>query len=419
MSIRVSRGSRLLVAAALAWLGLALCAQAAHATYGKVSVAKINSGGDPADTFSFHPTLTPSASDFTLKGGDSSSIYSIECNIDRPGKSGECSRWGYPTLKFTEQAKSGYTLTDITCRFTQGTSGYAGAVTTTSAVKPSSEVIKDLANGSVSLKIHWYEQVKCWFTNTKNTPPPTGTIKVTKKLLPAGDSGKFNLLIDGQVEAPSVGDGGTTGTKTVSLGAHTVGESAGVATSLSNYDATLSCAETAHGGGPDTDGTVLVAAGDAWECVITNTRKTTPPPPPEEPPTNEPPATPPTNEPPATPPTNTTPPQIKVSPARVVPGSAKMRGPRGCPRTNVVAATVTGKRIVKVTFYVDGRKVKTLTKAKGGAWKLPISVRKLGYGAHRVIAKVQFAKSSGTKAKTLRLSFSRCGGAAAQPKFTG
>jgi hypothetical protein len=405
MSIRASRGTRLLLAAAIAWLGLALCAQAAHATYGKVQVAKINSGGNPADTFTFHPSLTPSASDFTLKGGDSSSLYSIECNIDRPGHSGECSRWGYPTLKFTEVAKSGYTLTDITCRFTQGTSGYAGAVTTTSAIKPSSEVTKDLANGSVSLKVHWYEQVKCWFTNTKDTPPPppTGTIKVTKKLVPATDSGKFNLLIDGVAKATNVGDGGTTGTQTVNTGVHTVGESAGTGTSLSDYDSSLTCVDKAHGGAADNDGMVQVDAGDAWECVFTNTRKSTPPPPPNEPPTSTPPA------------------QIKVSPARVVPGSAKMKGPRVCTRSNAVAATVTGKRIVKVTFYVDGRKVKTLTKpnGKGGAFKLPINVRKLGYGSHRLIAKVQFAKSSGTKARTLRLSFSRCASAAAQPKFTG
>jgi hypothetical protein len=414
MSTRASRGTRLLLVAALAWVGLALCAQAAHATYGKVQIAKINSGGNAADTFSFHPTLTPSASDFTLKGGDSSSLFSIECNIDRPGKAGECQRWGYPSLKFAEAAKAGYTLTDITCRFTQGTSGYAGAVTTTSAVKPSSEVTKDLANGTVSLKVHWYEQVKCWFTNTKNTPPPTGTIKVTKKLLPATDGGKFNLLIDGQAKASNVGDTGTTGTQTVNTGVHTVGESAGTGTSLSNYDASTSCVDKAHGGAADTDGSVQVDSGDAWECVITNTRKTTPTPPTE----------PPTQTPPVTPPTSTTTavvPQIKVSPARVVPGSAKMRGPRACAKTNVVAASVTGKRIVKVTFYVDGRKVKTLTKPNGkaGAFKLPINVRKLGYGAHRVQAKVQFATSSGTKAKTLRLSFSRCGGAAAQPHFTG
>jgi hypothetical protein len=511
MSIRASRGTRLLLAAAIAWLGLALCAQAAHATYGKVQVAKINNGGNPADTFTFHPSLTPTASDFTLKGGDSSSLYSIECNIDRPGYGTECAKWGYPTLKFTEQQKSGYTLTDITCRFTQGTSGFAGAVTTTSAVKPSSEVTKDLANGSVSLKVHWYEQVKCWFTNTKNTPPPppTGTLKVTKKLVPATDSGKFNLLIDGVAKATNVGDGGTTGTQTVNTGVHTVGESAGTGTSLSNYDSTLSCVDKAHGGAPDNDGSVQVDAGDAWECVITNTRKATPPPPTgtlkvtkklvpaadggkfnllidgvakaanvgdggttgtqtvaigqhtvgesagtgtslsnydssltcvdkanggpadndgsvqvdagdawECVITNTRKSTP---TPPSVPPTNTPPAQIKVSPARVVPGSAKMRGPRGCPTNNVVAATITGKRIVKVTFYVDGHKVKTLTRpnAKGGAFKLPVNVRKLSYGAHRVMAKVQFAKSSGTKAKTLRLSFSHCSGAAAQPKFTG
>src|SRR5262249_60269733 len=127
----------------------------------------------------------------------------------------------------------------------------------------------------------------------------------------------------------------------------------------------------------DTDGSVTVSANDAWEGVITNTRKGTPPPPPNEPPTSNPPA------------------QIKVSPARVVPGSAKMTGPRVCTRSGAIAATVRGKRIVKVTFYVDGRKVKTLTKpnAKGGGWKLPINVRKLGYGSHRLPAKVQVAQS--------------------------
>ena len=53
MTIRASRGVRLLVAAAMAWLGLALCAQAAHATYGKVTIVKINKGGDANDTFGF------------------------------------------------------------------------------------------------------------------------------------------------------------------------------------------------------------------------------------------------------------------------------------------------------------------------------------------------------------------------------
>jgi hypothetical protein len=311
MSIRASRATRLLMAAALAWLGLALCAQAAQATYGKIQVAKVNQGGNANDTFTFHPSVTPSASDFSIKGGESSSALQIECNIDRPNQPNECSRWGYPTLEVTEQPKPGYTLTDITCRFTQGTSAFGVEPTTSSPVKPASEVTKDLTTGTVSLKVHWYEWVKCFYTNTKQ---------------------------------------------------------------------------------PD---------------------KATPPPPAEEPPTNTPPVTPPVVQPAVSP-------QIKVSPSRIKPGSAKLSGPRGCPTTNVVAATVTGKRIVKVTFYVDGKKVKTLTRAnKGSRWVLPLNVRHLAYGSHRVRAKVQFAKSSTTQTKTMRLSFSRCGAAAAQPQFTG
>jgi hypothetical protein len=113
-------------------------------------------------------------------------------------------------------------------------------------------------------------------------------------------------------------------------------------------------------------------------------------------------------------------PQIQVSPEIARPGSAKLTGPNGCPDTNAVAATVSGKRIVKVTFYVDNKKVKTLTKPnKGGRWALSVNMRKIAYGSHRVTAKVEFAKSSGTKAKTLRLSFSRCGANNVRPQFTG
>jgi hypothetical protein len=61
---------RLLVAAAMAWLGLALCAQAAHATYGKVTIVKINEGGNANDSFAFDPDLAPAQQDFSLKGGE-------------------------------------------------------------------------------------------------------------------------------------------------------------------------------------------------------------------------------------------------------------------------------------------------------------------------------------------------------------
>ena len=252
------------------------------------------------------------------------------------------------------------------------------------------------------------DQWECVITNTRKV----GTIKVTKKLAPATDGGKFDLLIDGQAKATNVGDGGTTGVQTVLPGAHTVGEAAGTGTDLANYDSSLSCRDAAHPNDPtDTDGTVQVDKGDAWECVITNTRKSTPPPP-EEPPTDQPPTNPPAVQ--------AVSPQVRVSPARVRPGSAKLSGPSGCPRTSAVAATVSGRRIVKVTFYVDGKKVKTLTKAdRNGRWVLPMNVKRFAFGTHRVRVVVQFAKSSQTKAKTLRLSFNRCRPAVVRPQFTG
>jgi hypothetical protein len=409
MSFSASRSTRLLVAVGVAWLGLALSAQAAHATYGKVQIAKINQGGDANDSFAFHPALTPSAGDFTLKGGQTTTAFSVECNIDRPGHGTECtSRWGSVSLQFTEAPKSGYTLTDITCRFTQGTSGYAGEPTTTSAVKPDGEVTKNLATGTVSLKVHYYEWVKCWYTNTRDS-----TIKVTKVLAPATDAGRFNLLVDGAAKATNVGDGGTTGVQTVAAGTHTVGESAASGTDLANYDSTTSCVDKAHAATPaDTDGSVQVAAGDQWECVITNTRKSSPPPV-DAPPVDAPPSDQPPTE-------QAVSPQIAVSPARVLPGNARLSGPSGCPTTSAVAASVSGRRIVKVTFYVDGKKVKTLTKAnKNGRWVLPMNVKRFAFGTHRVRVTVQFAKSSQTKARTLRLSFSRCHPAVVKPQFTG
>jgi hypothetical protein len=495
MSIRAPRGARLLVAAAMAWLGLALFAQAALATYSKVQVVKVNQGGDPSDVFTFDTSLKPAASpsSFTLKGGEKSSAYGVECNVG----SSCITQWGNSVQTITERAAPGYTLTSIACYHTQGSGGWPSEPNTSSGLD--NDTTYDLAARKITYKVNWWEWVKCYVTNTRDT----GTIKVTKKLVPATDSGKFNLLIDGAAKATNVGDGGTTGTQTVATGTHSVGESAGTGTSLAdytsstacvdkahggtasgptvnvakgdqwecvitntrktgtikvtkalspatdtgrfnlliagqalatdigdggttgvqtvipgayavgesagtgtdlaNYTSTLSCTDTAHPGtAADTDGNVQVDAGDAWECLITNTRKSSPPP---------------NDQPPSPAPK----PGIAVSPARVKPGSAKLRGPSGCPTTAAVAATVTGRQIAKVTFYVDGKKVKTLTRANksGGRWVLPMNVKRFAFGTHRVRVTVQFTKASQTKAKTYALSFARCHPAVVKPKFTG
>jgi hypothetical protein len=283
------------------------------ASYGRVQVAKINQGGNPSDTFAFHPTFTwgpgtqmtvpqRNYADFSLAGGQSSPSFDVACNTDTALWA--CSKdYSNVTLQVAELAKPGYTLTDITCRSTKSTDVNnlfsLGAPTTSSPVKPASEVSVNLAAGTVNLNVNYNEWVICWFTNTYTGVPSTP-------------------------------------------------------------------------GSPPSSGTT----GQS--------------------------------------------PQIQVSPEVVRPGSAKLSGPHGCPDTNAVAATVSGKRIVKVTFYVDNKKVKTLTKPdKNGKWALSVNMRKIAYGSHKVQAKVQFSKSSGTKAKTLRLSFSRCGANSVKPQFTG
>jgi hypothetical protein len=320
MSYRATRGVRLLVAAALIWIGLAVCAHSAFAWDARVQVAKVNQGGNPNDSFAFHPSFTPTASDFSLKGGQTSTAFDVYCNVDRIDYGRECTGDGGDkvTLSVTERPTTGYTLTDITCRYTQGAGRFGGQPGPNSPIKPAGEVTKDLANGTVTLKAHYYEWVLCTYTNTYTPPttPPTTTPPTTTP----------------------------------------------PATTTTTAPATVPVEQAAQSSQP----------------------------------------------------------QVVVSPSRARPGTALLRGPSGCARSDVVAASVTGKRIATVSFYVDNKKVKTLHQPnRGSRWVLSMRMRRLAFGTHRVRARVVFARSSRTRTKTLPLSFSRCRSAAARPQFTG
>jgi streptogramin lyase len=109
---------------------------------------------------------------------------------------------------------------------------------------------------------------------------PTGTLEIKKVLSPASDAGRFNLQIDGQTAMANAGDGDATGKQTVSATAHTVGETAGSATSLSDYTSAIACKNqtgvtiaSSSNAGPLS---VNVAQSADVVCTITNTRK--PPP---------------------------------------------------------------------------------------------------------------------------------------------
>src|SRR4051812_13117959 len=101
-------------------------------------------------------------------------------------------------------------------------------------------------------------------------------------------------------------------------------------------------------------------------------------------------------------------------------GTAALRGPRACPRTSTVAATVTGRRIRRVTFLVGGKKARTVTKAnRNGRFTLTLRTSSLRRGATAVVARVEFTAASRTRTRTLRITITRCAAQAVQPKFTG
>jgi hypothetical protein len=80
---------------------------------------------------------------------------------------------------------------------------------------------------------------------------------------------------------------------------------------------------------------------------------------------------------------------------------------------------VTGARIAKVTFSIDGRRVKTLrTSDKQGRYVYTARRTPTRTGVHRVRAQIVFAAGSTLKTKTLRMTFTKCA-RAVRPAFTG
>ncbi len=104
----------------------------------------------------------------------------------------------------------------------------------------------------------------------------------------------------------------------------------------------------------------------------------------------------------------------------VAKGSARLRGSVGCVTTRYAIASVSGSQISKVTFYVNGKKAKTLTKPNSGnRYTLRYRTRSLKVGSYRVRARVEFVAASQTSPRNLRLQFARCKPKIVRPKFTG
>ncbi len=114
------------------------------------------------------------------------------------------------------------------------------------------------------------------------------------------------------------------------------------------------------------------------------------------------------------------PPPPAARPAAPITGRAVLHGPKQCvPRK--FTAMVTGRRIARVRFYVDGKLVSTLTRPNGAGstYRKLINPATYGRGKHRVVARVKFLASSNTRQVTRTFTFSRCARATRAVNFTG
>ena len=119
---------------------------------------------------------------------------------------------------------------------------------------------------SVGVTVDSDEIVTCVVTNERKS----GKLKVVKRLLPAGDAGKFDLKIGDAVVADGVGDGGA-GEQTVAPGTYKVSE-LGDGTDLAKYNSSIACDNDVSADGTSAD--VTVDSNETVTCTITNTRRT-------------------------------------------------------------------------------------------------------------------------------------------------
>jgi hypothetical protein len=97
-------------------------------------------------------------------------------------------------------------------------------------------------------------------------------------------------------------------------------------------------------------------------------------------------------------------------------GTAAIRGAHGCVRGPLAISNVFGTRISRVTFYLNGHKIKVLTKRNTRSYyQLRTQVRHIHYGRSTVKAVVQFESDTTPSRRTLTQTFSRC----PAPRVTG
>jgi hypothetical protein len=89
-------------------------------------------------------------------------------------------------------------------------------------------------------------------------------------------------------------------------------------------------------------------------------------------------------------------------------GSARLDVSQGCVSGDRAKVTVTGDNIDSVAFFVDGNRVRTVSRPNaGGRFTVSMNCARLRVGAHRARAVVMFEQGVSPARQTLRFQITR------------
>ena len=270
-------------------------------------------------------------------------------------------------------------------------------LTELACAKPAGEATQDVpvVGGKVDVGIG--DDVVCTFTNTKK-----GRITVKKVTIPAGSPTEFPFASE-SFDSFSLKDQGTQ-SFTVAPGSYAISEvqkNAWTLQSIECTDAAQAAEQASQGDVAGRTATFNVQPGEDVTCTFTNKQD-------ELPGKVTPSSQPGSGVSPVTPSGGVTRPKA----------SSRLSGTVGC-AARYSTASVRGKEIKRVTFYLDGKKVKTVSVSSSGVARYRVATRSLRHGTHKLTAKVEFTAASGAAPRTYRLSFSRCTSRRVSPRFTG
>jgi hypothetical protein len=163
-----------------------------------------------------------------------------------------------------------------------GTLGsYASAVVCRDAA--SGEVLTRAEGSEATVRLDRRRDVACTIANAR---APAVVLK--KALMPEGDAGAFDLLVNGEVVVPRAGDDALAGPTVVPVGPVTVAERPAAGTDPDDYGSAVLCRDRGGlgevvAGERGTSATFVAQPGTIVGCVLLNVRRTAPAPPPAPP----------------------------------------------------------------------------------------------------------------------------------------